>query len=115
MKSAREKCPDLVRIPYEFDEYKSASYKFYSILGRYTTSIQAVSMDEAFLDLTGEVRADYLGGKDPLSARYRTRDHPGALSVCLHPRMQLHCSHCLFSSHTCPEQPACGCNGRHRC
>ena len=69
MQSAREKCPDLVRIPYEFEEYRTASHLFYGILGRYTTSIQAVSMDEAFLDLTGEVEVDHLEGFDALVSR----------------------------------------------
>ena len=58
MAKAVAKCPNLVAIPYEFDAYKLASRKFYDILLRFCSAIQVVSMDEAFLDLTGLVRPD---------------------------------------------------------
>lgn len=56
MASARAKCPDLQVLPYEFDKYREASEQFYHILASETLRIEAVSMDEAYLDLTGEVQ-----------------------------------------------------------
>ncbi|EGD72743.1 impB/mucB/samB family protein [Salpingoeca rosetta] len=56
---ALERCPDLQVIPYEFSLYKEASERFYHILARHTIRIQAVSMDEAYLDLTGIAQPDH--------------------------------------------------------
>eukprot|EP00056_Hartaetosiga_gracilis_P012039 m.187459 g.187459 ORF g.187459 m.187459 type:complete len:1444 (+) comp13625_c1_seq1:91-4422(+) len=60
MRTARERCPSsLVVIPYEFAAYKKKSEEFYRVLCSFTLRIVAVSMDEAFLDLTGLVQPDY--------------------------------------------------------
>eukprot|EP00730_Choanoeca_flexa_P003855 TRINITY_DN11522_c0_g1_i2.p1 TRINITY_DN11522_c0_g1~~TRINITY_DN11522_c0_g1_i2.p1 ORF type:complete len:1535 (+),score=413.85 TRINITY_DN11522_c0_g1_i2:84-4688(+) len=56
---ALDRCPELQIIPYEFAKYKAASQEFYKILTEHTLRIQAMSMDEAYLDLTGDVRPDY--------------------------------------------------------
>ncbi|XP_076821488.1 DNA repair protein REV1-like isoform X2 [Clavelina lepadiformis] len=49
---AIELCPDLVAIPYDFGAYRQASQKLYTVLTSYTKSIEAVSCDEALLDIT---------------------------------------------------------------
>jgi DNA repair protein REV1 len=59
MRRARDICPGLEVLPYEFELYKKATDKFYHILARHTMGIQAVSIDEAYLDLTGEALCDY--------------------------------------------------------
>ena len=54
---ARVKCPELVCVPYYFESYRTVSQKFYEILCSYTSEIEAVSCDEALLeisDLIGE-------------------------------------------------------------
>lgn len=58
MMQARQLCPELNVIPYEFDKYKQASEAFYRILIQHTIRIQAVSMDEAYLDLTKEIACE---------------------------------------------------------
>ena len=54
---ARQLCPKLVCVPYQFEEYRQVSQQLYEILASYTHEIQAVSCDEAFVDLTNYVEA----------------------------------------------------------
>jgi nucleotidyltransferase/DNA polymerase involved in DNA repair len=51
--SALERCPTLVVLPYNFDRIASASEAVYRAFMEVTDCVQAVSCDEAFLDLTG--------------------------------------------------------------
>jgi DNA polymerase IV len=46
-------CPDLILVPPNFDLYKKESRAVRNILNRYTDRIQPLSLDEAFLDVTG--------------------------------------------------------------
>jgi len=39
-------------IPYDFDAYRQTSQKLYDVLASYTLQIEAVSCDEALLDIT---------------------------------------------------------------
>ncbi|KXZ53208.1 hypothetical protein GPECTOR_7g1101 [Gonium pectorale] len=50
---AKRRCPDLVVMPYEFDKYQTVSEQVYRILMSYTSIVQPISCDEAFLDVTG--------------------------------------------------------------
>jgi len=49
---AVKKCPELNLLPYDFDAYKEVSQAFYSILLQYSSVIEAVSCDEAYIELT---------------------------------------------------------------
>ncbi|KAL6074709.1 deoxycytidyl transferase [Balamuthia mandrillaris] len=49
---AKELCPQLVAVPYDFDKYEKISKQMYKIFARYTRRIQVVSCDEALLDLS---------------------------------------------------------------
>lgn len=51
MKGAREMCPDLIVVPYLFEDYTSVSETLYRTFFKYTHVVQAVSCDEAFLQL----------------------------------------------------------------
>ncbi|KAG2353947.1 hypothetical protein BDR07DRAFT_1495300 [Suillus spraguei] len=51
----RRLCPDLMTIPYEFEKYKQLSLRFYTILMRHADDIQAVSVDEALIEVTPSV------------------------------------------------------------
>lgn len=53
MSRAKELCPQLIVVPYEFDKYEAVSELMYRILFRYSSRIQPVSCDEAYLDVTG--------------------------------------------------------------
>lgn len=50
-----QQCPDLVIIPYEFEKYQNVSHTFYEILLSYLPEVEAVSCDEAYLELTDYV------------------------------------------------------------
>lgn len=45
-------CPDLVTVPYNFVDYHKVSKMLYDILLAHTLHIEAVSCDEAYIDLT---------------------------------------------------------------
>ncbi|KAM3724200.1 DNA repair protein [Dirofilaria immitis] len=51
IKNARETCPELICLPYQFDDYRHISREIYSILSGYTLNIRAVSCDEMYVDL----------------------------------------------------------------
>ena len=50
--TARRKCPELVFVPPRFDVYKAVSQQIHGIFARYTSLIQPLSLDEAYLDVT---------------------------------------------------------------
>ncbi|CAH0521822.1 unnamed protein product [Peronospora belbahrii] len=50
MQTARELCPDLVVLPYEFDAIQRVSFQIYDIFFSHTPFVQAVSCDEAYLE-----------------------------------------------------------------
>lgn len=51
IKEARKVCPDLICLPYQFDDYRHISKEIYAVLSGYTLSIRAVSCDEMYVDL----------------------------------------------------------------
>lgn len=51
--SALRKCPGLILIPADFETYRSCSKAFIAILKKYARTVEQVSIDEAFLDMTG--------------------------------------------------------------
>ncbi|EJD46175.1 DNA repair protein [Auricularia subglabra TFB-10046 SS5] len=61
----KQLCPDVTPIPYEFEKYKAFSLKFYGILLRHADDLQAVSVDEALLDISSRVAR--LVSSDPTS------------------------------------------------
>ena len=50
-----QQCPNLVIIPYEFEKYQNVSHTFYETLLSFMPEIEAVSCDEAYLDLSDYV------------------------------------------------------------
>ncbi|KAL5636301.1 hypothetical protein ACGC1H_004949 [Rhizoctonia solani] len=53
---AKELCPEIQTIPYEFERYKEFSLKFYTILMSLSDDLQAVSVDEALIDVSSRVQ-----------------------------------------------------------
>ena len=51
--SAKQKCPELVLVPPNYDLYNRSSKALIRMLGNYTDKIEQYSIDEAFLDMTG--------------------------------------------------------------
>ncbi|GLT76694.1 hypothetical protein SLA2020_483390 [Shorea laevis] len=59
VRNAKALCPHLVIFPYNFEAYEEVADQFYTILHKHCSKVQAVSCDEAFLDITD------LEGQDP--------------------------------------------------
>ncbi|CAN7078840.1 unnamed protein product [Brassica oleracea var. botrytis] len=52
VRHAKDLCPQLVIVPYNFEAYEEVADQFYDILHRHCRKVQAVSCDEAFLDVS---------------------------------------------------------------
>ena len=50
-------CPNLQLVPYEFEKYHKVSKIFYEVLMLYSSVIEPVSCDEAYIELTDYVRS----------------------------------------------------------
>jgi DNA polymerase IV len=54
--TARRKCPDLIFVKPRFDVYKEVSLQVRAIFAQYTPIIEPLSLDEAYLDVTDNLR-----------------------------------------------------------
>jgi DNA polymerase-4 len=67
---ARRLCPQAVFVPPDFDSYRAYSNRFREILLAHSPAVEPISLDEAFLDVSG---ATMLFGPPPaIAARIRT-------------------------------------------
>ena len=55
--TALRRCPELVFVPPRFEAYRAVSRQILGIFADYTSLIQPLSLDEAYLDVTENVRA----------------------------------------------------------
>ena len=53
---AQRLCSDLVLLPPDFDRYTSVSREIMNVFHRYTPTVEPLSLDEAFLDVSGSER-----------------------------------------------------------
>ena len=53
---ARRLCPDGVFLPGDMAKYARESRRIFAIFERFTPAVEGLSLDEAFLDLTGSER-----------------------------------------------------------
>ncbi|KAI9197270.1 uncharacterized protein BJ171DRAFT_602251 [Polychytrium aggregatum] len=70
---ARERCPDLKVLPYEFAKYERISQQLYGILMEFGCFVQAVSCDEALVDVSHAVSQRRLGQEIEIAERIRAR------------------------------------------
>ncbi|MEX0876704.1 MAG: DNA polymerase IV, partial [Phycisphaerales bacterium] len=56
MSIAKRLCPGAIVVGGRFSEYKAASRQVFAILERFSPLIQPISIDEAFVDVTGSIR-----------------------------------------------------------
>jgi DNA polymerase-4 len=54
--TAKRKCPDLIFVPPRFDIYKAVSLQIREIFAEYTPLIEPLSLDEAYLDVTENLK-----------------------------------------------------------
>ncbi|GJM96264.1 hypothetical protein PR202_ga13084 [Eleusine coracana subsp. coracana] len=52
VRDAKARCPHLMIVPYNFSAYEEVADQFYGTLHKYCNKVQALSCDEAFLDMT---------------------------------------------------------------
>ena len=74
LREAYRRCPDAVFLPVDGRRYQAASRDVMAILRRYTPLVEPISIDEAFLDVTGSAA---LFGDGPAIAR-RIKDETRA-------------------------------------
>ncbi|KAJ1848469.1 deoxycytidyl transferase, partial [Coemansia sp. RSA 2708] len=70
---ARQLCPTLATVPYCFDAYKRISTAFYDIITRISGETQAVSVDEALIDVSNVVEREFQGNATALAEEIRKR------------------------------------------
>lgn len=66
---ARELCPHLIFLPPDFERYRAVSRQVFALFHEYTDLVEALSIDEAFLDVT----CDKQGIGDPVEIARRIR------------------------------------------
>ncbi|OWV65510.1 DNA polymerase IV [Rhizobium sp. R339] len=54
--TAKRKCPDLIFVPPRFEVYKAVSQQIREIFAEYTPIIEPLSLDEAYLDVTENLK-----------------------------------------------------------
>src|SRR3954447_16785493 len=54
--TAKRSCPDLIFVKPRFDVYKAVSLQVRAILAEHTPLIEPLSLDEAYLDVTGNLQ-----------------------------------------------------------
>ncbi|KAM9173595.1 DNA repair protein REV1 isoform 6-T9 [Pangshura tecta] len=68
---AKQLCPSLQAVPYDFHAYKEVTQTVYETLASYTHNIEAVSCDEALVDIT-EILAETRLTPDEFASAIRT-------------------------------------------
>ncbi len=54
--TAKRKCPDLIFVPPRFEVYRQVSQQIREIFSEYTPLIEPLSLDEAYLDVTENLK-----------------------------------------------------------
>ncbi len=65
IRHAFQRCPEGIFLPVRMSRYRESSDRIFSIFQRYTDLVEPLSLDEAFLDVTGSIRlygsAEHIG------------------------------------------------------
>jgi DNA polymerase-4 len=75
--TARRQCPDLVFVKPRFDVYKAVSQQIREIFAEHTPIIEPLSLDEAYLDVTNNVRGIPLARDVALAIRAKIKEVTG--------------------------------------
>src|SRR6201990_2275666 len=71
--TAKRKCPDLIFVKPRFDAYKAVSLQVREIFAAYTPVIEPLSLDEAYLDITKNLKGISLATQIAAEIRARIR------------------------------------------
>lgn len=77
---AREKCPDGIFLPVNMERYKDVSKTIMKILEDFTPLVETVSIDEAYLDITG--MEDLLGNPRQIARRIKEQIYDETRLTC---------------------------------
>src|SRR5690606_25327685 len=77
MAQALRMCPHAIVVRGRYEAYKQASHAVFAILESFTPVVQPVSIDEAFIDVTGSSRLFGDGRAIAAQIRARVRDEVG--------------------------------------
>nr|WP_201010203.1 DNA polymerase IV [Rhizobium rhizogenes]QCL09629.1 IMS HHH motif family protein [Rhizobium rhizogenes] len=75
--TAKRKCPDLIFVPPRFDVYKAVSLQIREIFAEYTPLIEPLSLDEAYLDVTENLKGMEIATEVALEIRAKIREITG--------------------------------------
>jgi DNA polymerase-4 len=75
--TAKRKCPDLIFVPPRFDVYKAVSQQIREIFAEYTPLIEPLSLDEAYLDVTENLKGMEIATEIALEIRGKIKAATG--------------------------------------
>jgi DNA polymerase-4 len=75
--TAKRKCPELIFVPPRFDVYKAVSQQIREIFAEYTPMIEPLSLDEAYLDVTHNLKGMEIATEIALEIRARIKQVTG--------------------------------------
>ncbi|CDN52145.1 DNA polymerase IV [Neorhizobium galegae] len=75
--TAKRKCPELIFVPPRFDVYKAVSQQIREIFAEYTPLIEPLSLDEAYLDVTENLKGMELATEIASEIRVRIKQVTG--------------------------------------
>jgi DNA polymerase IV len=75
--TARRKCPDLIFVPPRFDVYKAISQQIREVFAEYTSLIEPLSLDEAYLDVTENLKGMDIATEIALEIRAKIKQVTG--------------------------------------
>jgi DNA polymerase-4 len=74
---ARRNCPDLIFVKPRFEVYREVSRQIHGIFAEYTPLVEPLSLDEAYLDVTENLRGIPLATEIAREIRHKIRAHTG--------------------------------------
>src|SRR6195256_767848 len=75
--TAKRKCPDLIFVPPRFDVYRAVSQQIREIFAEYTPLIEPLSLDEAYLDVTENLKRMEIATEIALEIRAKIKQVTG--------------------------------------
>ncbi|MBX5191932.1 DNA polymerase IV [Rhizobium sp. NZLR3b] len=75
--TAKRKCPDLIFVPPRFDVYRAVSQQIREIFTEYTPLIEPLSLDEAYLDVTDNLKGMEIATEIALEVRAKIKHVTG--------------------------------------
>lgn len=71
IREANRRCPDLLRVAPRMSHYQAVSKQIFKIFGEFTPDVEGLSLDEAFLDVTGSI--SLFGSEVQIAQHIKTR------------------------------------------